>query len=363
MKRQFGRIAVILLATVLAYFIGRFDSFLYQNPVGQVVAIHQTVEQATTDEFDNQDAQKTQDLTIKLLNRSNQTIKIQNQVMESQTMTTNYRVGDQILLKKQGGDYQIDTIKRDSTLLALTVMLFTSVRVYVKRKKTNFLMLSLLANAVLFVLALFVDVHVKNLPVVPWFILIAVVLSALSLGLVLGRTKQARITLYATVVTTALAVSVMWLALKLTGGLGVHFETMSFVTQVPAPIFYAQAIIGVLGAVMDEAADIVAGLFGLHRESHRRPFEDYWRAGLSVGREILGTLTNVLFMIFIAETIPMVILMLRNGNNWSYILDQVMNLGILQTVVSAIGIVWAVPVTSMMTAWLLQHRDEEEAAK
>ncbi|CAK1228574.1 Uncharacterized membrane protein [Fructobacillus tropaeoli] len=362
MKKQLGRLAIIAVVTILAFFFARFDSFLYPAPVGQVTAVKQTSQESTTDEFGNQDGQYTQNLTVKLLNRSGQTVKIQNQVMASQTMTTNYEVGDQILLKEYSGSYQIDTIKRDSTLLALVALLVTATIIYVRFKKTSFLLLSVLLNAAVFVVALVVDVHVKSLPVVFWFSLVAVALAALSLYLVLGRSRQAHITLAATTITTALAVFVMWFVLLVTGGIGVHFETMSFVTQVPAPIFYAQTIIGVLGAVMDESADIVAGLFGLHRESPHRPFKDYWQAGLSVGREILGTLTNVLFMIFIAETIPMVILMLRNGNNWSYILDQVMNLGILQTVVSALGIVWAVPVTAGLTAWKLRHQ-EEEAAK
>ena len=77
---------------------------------------------------------------------------------------------------------------------------------------------------------------------------------------------------------------------------------------------------------------------------------------MNVGRDIMGTLVNVLFMIFIAETMPMVFLMLRNGNNWPYILDQIMNLGILQTVVSGIGIVIAVPVTSALVALIVKHQ-------
>ena len=106
----------------------------------------------------------------------------------------------------------------------------------------------------------------------------------------------------------------------------------------------AQTVIGVLGAVMDEAADIVAMQFGMRRENVTRQFSDYWQAGLSAGRDIMGTLVNVLFM------------MLRNGNNWAYIMEQIMNLGILQTVVSGIGIVLAVPVTSVIVGWAMSRK-------
>nr|MWN20688.1 hypothetical protein [Leuconostoc lactis] len=80
-------------------------------------------------------------------------------------------------------------------------------------------------------------------------------------------------------------------------------------------------------------ADIVAMQFGMRRENVTRQFSDYWQAGLSVGRDIMGTLVNVLFMIFIAETLPMVFLMLRNGNNWAYRTLQ-MTLTLLTTVVT-----------------------------
>ncbi|MCI2152507.1 MAG: YibE/F family protein, partial [Leuconostoc mesenteroides] len=171
----------------------------------------------------------------------------------------------------------------------------------------------------------------------------------------LGRTLQMVVTLLATLLSTVLTMFIMFAALKITGNEGVHFETMSYVTQVPVTLFIAQTIIGVLGAVMDEAADIVAALFGLRREKIERHFKDYWHAGMNVGRDIMGTLINVLFMIFIAETMPMVFLMLRNGNNWPYILDQIMNLGILQTVISGIGIVLAVPVTSALVGWIAER--------
>lgn len=66
-------------------------------------------------------------------------------------------------------------------------------------------------------------------------------------------------------------------------------------------------------------------------------------AGRHVGQEIFGALTNVLFLIFIAAQIPMAILFLRNGNNIGYTYDMNMALGMLQTLISAIGIVLTVP--------------------
>ncbi len=44
-----------------------------------------------------------------------------------------------------------------------------------------------------------------------------------------------------------------------------------------------------------------------------------------------------------AEQIPMAILYLRNGNNWGFTYMMNMSLGMIQTLISAIGIVLTVP--------------------
>ncbi|MDF7637777.1 YibE/F family protein [Leuconostocaceae bacterium ESL0958] len=362
MKKRMQAVLIVLLCSLAAFVLARFDAALYQQPVGQVTKVQNMSQGTTKDEHDNEDENFQQKLTVKVLNRSDQVVHLQNDWTKSATMSTKYRKGDQLLLKESGHGYQIDQLKRDAVLAMLVTFFFGLLLCYVRFKKSSWLLLSLLVNAVLFWLGLVVDVKVRGLLVLPFFSGLAVLLAALSLVFVLGRRQQALVTWLATVLTTALSLAALALVMRLTGGRGVHFETMSYVTQVPAPIFYSQAVIGILGAVMDESSDIVAGLYGLHRENPNRPFLDYWRAGRSIGQEILGTLTNVLFMIFIAETVPMVILLLRNGNQFGYILDQVMNLGILQTVVSALGIVWAVPVTAFIAAFFLRQQPQEEGS-
>ncbi|MBS9338789.1 YibE/F family protein [Fructobacillus sp. M2-14] len=361
MQAVIKKAAILLGMALLFFFFGRMDSAFYQQPVGEVLSQKTSFVSDSQDEHGNQDQSYKQTLKVKVINRSNKVVEIENDYLSSKAESSRYRVHDQLLLSKIGSQYQVDMPKRDSLLFGLVALLLTGLYMASGRKKFSYLTLALVFNAMLFLSVVIWDARSRSLPVLALFVILAVLLSAIALVFVLGRTKQAFITWVSTCLATLLALVAMALAMTVTGGAGVHFETMSYVTQVPAPIFYSQAVIGVLGAVMDESGDIVAGLFGMQRESANRTFSEYYKSGLSIGKEILGTLTNVLFMIFIAETIPMVVLMLRNGNNWSYILDQAMNLGILQTVVSALGIVWAVPVTAFLAARRLTK--EKEVAK
>ncbi|MDM5145653.1 hypothetical protein ICE98_02787 [Lactococcus lactis] len=229
-----------------------------------------------------------------------------------------------------------------------------------------FLLLSLILNLLYFVIVIAFNVEF-NPPVILLFGILSVIFAASSLLFVLGPTRQMLYTFITTVLTTALTFSVVLFVLKMTGNSGIHFEYLDYVTQNPSEFFFVGTMISVLGAIMDGTGDIVAGLFGMARQNKLNKInmvrKDYIKSGISIGQELIGTLTNVLFMIFMAETLPMTLLLLRNGNSWSYIATVGLNLGLLQTIISAIGIVLAVPITAVFTSFALtrSHQGKESS--
>lgn len=48
--------------------------------------------------------------------------------------------------------------------------------------------------------------------------------------------------------------------MRLTHERGIDYEAVDYATQDPRALFLSQTILGVLGAVMDEATDIVSSL-------------------------------------------------------------------------------------------------------
>lgn len=69
--------------------------------------------------------------------------------------------------------------------------------------------------------------------------------------------------------------------------------------------------------------------------------------------EIIGPLVNVLFFLVMADAFPIILLYLRNGNTIAYTLSRTVTLSFTQTVISAIGITLAVPVTSLLASQLV----------
>ena len=104
---------------------------------------------------------------------------------------------------------------------------------------------------------------------------------------------------------------------------------------------------------MDESTDIVASLFQLKTERPDIAPRQVFKSGIQIGRSIMGPLINVLFLIFMADTFAMTLLSFRNGNSWGYTFTMNMSLGMVQSLISGIGIVLAIPVASWLASRLM----------
>ncbi|GAB2026490.1 YibE/F family protein [Lactovum odontotermitis] len=343
-----------LLASLLVFVLLDNDAFLYQKqPIGQISSVRQLSKDSVTDSKGNRDTVLTQELTIRLLNQSGKNFKLLNKTAVSQVTGQVYRTGQKVILNQVNGDYSILSLKRDALLGALITLFIGLLATFVRWRSSIFLILSLLLNLLYFGIALVFDLQFSG-PVLLIFGILSLVFVISSLLFVLGRTRQMLFTFLTTMLTMLITFSLAISVLALTGNDGIHFEYLDFITQDPVDLFYMSCIISVLGAIMDGTGDIVVGLFGLYRQNQENQlemtFKDYFRSGMSIGREIIGTLTNVLFMVFMAELLQNTILLLRNGLDWNYVAGVDLNMGLLQTIISGIGIVLSVPVTAFVTS-------------
>jgi uncharacterized membrane protein len=214
----------------------------------------------------------------------------------------------------------------------------------------------MVVNMGLFILTTYLSSRMQDAAVFWLFIIFSVLAAIITLGLVMGFQQEQTWTVIITVVSTIfLTLGLAQLVFWLTNERGMHFELMTFITQLPGPMFMAMTLVGVLGAVMDEATDMIATLYALLMANPKVTVRQLITAGRHVGQEIFGALSNVLFLIFMANEIPMTLLYLRNGNNIGYTFQMNLSLGMIQTLISAIGIVLTVPV-GIFWVWLFRSR-------
>lgn len=358
-RHWFFSVCLIIISGLVVYFGTSHDAMLYHQQIGEVIGIKEQSPITTVDEFKNKDQTTAQILTMRLLNgpHQGQVYQVKNTYSRSGGITHHYRLYQSAFLTRHYTKgqviYQISHFKRDTTLLMMCWLLLVVLIVMMNWQSLRTL-LSVVINFILFIIFVQVDV-IWNLTNFFWlFAFSALLFTAISLSIVIGLNKQFVVSFLAIVLATSMALGLGSLVLKLFGSGNVHYEALNYATQSPTQLFFSATVIGLLGAVMDAAIDIVSTLFALAQAGENISPRQIFQSGMKVGQAIMGPLTNVLLLIFFSETVTMAILFFRTGNTFAYTFSWTMSLGIIQTLISGIGITLVVPIASLLSSYYLK---------
>lgn len=165
-------------------------------------------------------------------------------------------------------------------------------------------------------------------------------------------------------VVAAIVMAVTDLFLHMTGFLDENTAFLLYL-DTPAPIdlralLYAAVLIGALGAVMDVSVDISSSLHEIAAKVECATFGSLLRSGITIGRDLIGTMSNTLILAYIGSSISTVLLVAGgSGTSLFYILNQErIVFEILQALVGSFGILSALPLTAAVSALLFGHRAE-----
>ncbi|MFH5810337.1 YibE/F family protein [Companilactobacillus sp. FL22-1] len=343
---------IVACITGLTY----FDSFLYHDPVMKVENVKKLGKSTSTDEYKNTDTQITQKVSGRLLNTKSKgkTISFKNTYYNSQLTDTKFTTGQQVILSKSGRTYTPKNLKRDTSLVfTLGLVIFLLYCMKFDRRK---LFASILINVVIFYGFLQAIIKTHNSVLMPLTVITALSISATALLIILGPTYQAAMAYSSTVIATTAALLLSLFILNLSGYSGVHVELTDFELQPYKGVFFAQVIFSVLGVILDETMDISSSLIEMKKELSDVSESTLFKSGINIGRELIGPLINILLFIVIAENLNIVLLYLSNGNSIGYTFDMTLGLGLTQLLISAIGIILTVPVTSLIVSKVITRR-------
>lgn len=367
-KRWINYLILVLLGSGLIVFAAKNDAFLYRQPIMRISQVKNGHPEKTTDEYGNHNQQTQQVLTGKVLNGKHrgETFTLKNTFTRSHAEDQEFKSGQDIFLNLYSSKGKKTTAafanyKRD-VYLFLLVWLMLCLLLLVMRIRGLKAISSVLINFILFLLLVKLDIS-WNITNFFWIYAVgALLFTALSLLIVIGWNEQSLVTFAAvtsgTTAALGLAVLIMWL----THDNGMHYEALDFATQQPKQLFLASALIGLLGTVMDAATDIVSTVFELKRSQPELEFKQLFASGRQVGRSIMGPLINVLLLIFFTETFALAILYFRTGNTISYTFQWTMSLGLVQAIISGIGITLVIPAASFLAAWRLEWKQHHDNA-
>ena len=99
---------------------------------------------------------------------------------------------------------------------------------------------------------------------------------------------------------------------------------------------------------MDVAMSIASSLEELQNYNQTITMRKLYSSGMNIGRDIIGTMSNTLILAYVGGSITFLILLLKLNRSYELIINSNIVVGeIIQGIAGAIGIVLAVPFTTI----------------
>ena len=108
-------------------------------------------------------------------------------------------------------------------------------------------------------------------------------------------------------------------------------------------ILSASMIIGALGALMDTAVSIASTVNEIYETDKTLSIKQLFKSGMNVGRDIIGTMSNTLILVYLGSSLPLVLLSSNIDMNKFFNLNQVAT-EILSALTGSIAILICVPI-------------------
>lgn len=123
-------------------------------------------------------------------------------------------------------------------------------------------------------------------------------------------------------------------------------------------ILAGSIVIATLGILDDVVTTQVAAIDKLRQANPRYTIYALYRHGMDVGREHIAALVNTLALAYIGVSLPIVLLFASGQTFDSFLLfinSAFITQEIVRTIVSSLGLVIAVPISTILAAWLIKR--------
>lgn len=118
-------------------------------------------------------------------------------------------------------------------------------------------------------------------------------------------------------------------------------------------IVFAAIIVGAVGATMDVGMDIASSLTEIYHKNPDIRMPELMRSGFTIGRDIMGTMSNTLVLAYIGSGLHVTLLFMTYYDSLETVLNvEMITNEVLQALAGSIGIVFTIPTTTLATVFL-----------
>lgn len=113
-------------------------------------------------------------------------------------------------------------------------------------------------------------------------------------------------------------------------------------------IIFAAITLGAMGAILDIGVDIAASLNEVHRHASKKSLQQTIKSGITIGQDIVGSMSNTLILAYIGSSLSVIVLLLVHSGSLQDLLNsELIVVEILQALAGSIGILFTIPLTSI----------------
>lgn len=320
----------------------------------------------------NQDTTK-QLVTIKVLTgdfKGTERI-VENMLTGNPAYDINLNKGDKVVLHVEpvsdtvstpdDVDFFIADVKRDNQILIFGSIFFV-ILLLIGHKKGLTSIISIVSTVALIFFMLMPMILSGFCPIAS-SVLVGILSTVITIYLVGGFNSKSSSAIIGTATSLIFAGGLSMIAIyfaHLTGFAGE--EPMFLYTARPdlsfTGILSASMVIAALGALMDTSVSIASTINEIYETDKTLSIKQLFKSGMNVGRDIIGTMSNTLILVYLGSALPLVLLSSNIDMNKFFNLNQVAT-EILSALTGSIAILVCVPITAIVAAYLIKRNKQK----
>lgn len=281
-------------------------------------------------------------------------------------VTHSVKKGDSVYLYyatdgEYAGSWMFADFNRFDKIIVLAVVFFIALIIFGRFQGFNTIVsLSLTCAAVICV---FIPAVLNGKNIYLWSILTCIFTIVMTLIVVYGINKKsigAALGCFAGVGLAGILTLIMDKILNLTGYVSSDSYQLTMLGIDIRAIIFGAIIIGAMGAIMDIAISISSSLFEVREKAESIIPSELIRSGFTIGRDILGTMSNTLVLAYIGSSLSVILVLAVYSPNPLELLNRErIIVELLQSLVGIMAILGTIPLTAVLCSFLYGGKNED----
>lgn len=318
------------------------------------------------DDADSGNDKQIVDVLVKTGTFKGETVKIENVLTGNPYYDILLKKKDNVILHLEQADdgvqFFISDIKRVQGLYFL-LGIFVLLVILVGRKKG---LMSIIATGLIVCLVIWLLTPMILAGINPIFstVLLCLLSASIAVYFVGGLNIKSTSAVLGTVLSLVFAAILSVMVIKISRLTGFCCEESVFLYSAHPELNFvgiltSAMLISTLGAVIDIAMSIASTVNEVFELNSELSFKELFHSGMNVGKDIIGTMTNTLILVYLGGSLPLVLLAHNIDLTKFFNLNMVVT-EISSALVGSIALVICVPLTALITSYLLGFKKKEK---